>query len=105
MRGRDYPSAHRKGEAADAALRQQAVILEDETNFLVAERRKCAGREAEWIRPVERDGPGRRRLERTENIEQCALAAARGPHDRGGIPRRKRNRYLGQHSDVPLRRW
>src|SRR5262249_6094382 len=64
------------------ALRQEAVILEDETDLPVAERGERVRWELERIAPVERHTPGGRRLERAEDVEQRALAAPRRSHDR-----------------------
>ncbi len=80
-----------------AALRQQAVVLKHETDFLVAECREVFRRQAEWIHSAERHSPGRRRLERAEDIEKRALAASRRPHDGRGIAGCKRQRHIRQH--------
>ena len=55
------------------------MILEDEADRGVAERRQLARREQERIAAVERDRAGARRLERAEQVEQRALAAPDGP--------------------------
>ena len=73
------------------ALRQQAVILEDEADLLVAERRQGGGVERERFSAVERDRARGRRLERAEDVEQRALAAARGSHDRRRVARSERS--------------
>src|SRR5579862_7829879 len=69
----------------ERALRQQAMILEDEADRPVTERRELACAESEWIRSVERHRAGGGRLERPEDIEQGALAAARRSHDCDGV--------------------
>jgi hypothetical protein len=70
-------------------LRQQAVILKDETNALVSEDGQLAGRELKWILTVERNHAFAWRFERSENVKQSALAAARWAHDRGGFAARQ----------------
>jgi hypothetical protein len=66
-------------------LRQQTVILKDESDLLVAE---CGHRrlaQLERVLLVERDRPRSRRLQRADYIEQRAFAAARRAHDRRGV--------------------
>ena len=82
-------------------LRQQAVILKDEPDRPVSERRDVRGAERERVDLVQRDRTGGRRLQRAQDVQQRALAAAGRSHDRGGIagPERKRNvRQDGQRS-------
>ena len=57
-------------------LRQQAMVLEDESNRAVAERRHLGGIERERVAAVDRHGTGRRRFERAEDVEERALPAS-----------------------------
>ncbi len=54
----------------DRALRKQAVVLEDEPDLLVAERRQPRRVELKGIAAVERDGSGRRRLQPADDVEE-----------------------------------
>src|SRR6185295_1700009 len=63
------------------ALRQEAVVLEDEADRVVAERGELCRGQLERIAAVERHGPRGWRLERAEHVKQRALAAARRSHD------------------------
>ena len=62
------------------------------------------GGQAERIHAAKRHRPGRRRLERAENVKKRALAASRRSHDRRSIAGRKRQRNIGQHRHIALRR-
>jgi hypothetical protein len=89
----------------DRALRQQAVILKDEADLLVAEVRQLGGRQRERVAAVERHRAGRGGLERAQDVEQRALAASRGAGDRGRLPRREGERDVRQHRERAARRW
>src|ERR1700680_3130523 len=66
-------------------LRQQAVVLKDESDLLVAERGELSFLQQKRIVAIELHFAGSRRLERSQDIEERALAAARGSHDGSGV--------------------
>ncbi len=74
------------------------MILEDEADRLVAERRQLRRGQLEGIAAIERDRAGGWRLERAKHVEERALAAARRPHDGRGVTGRQRKRHVRQHS-------
>ena len=78
------------------ALRQEAVILKHEADRSIAKGREPVRRELERVPAVERDRPGRGRLERAQDVQQRALAAARWTHDRRGVARFERERHVRQ---------
>src|SRR5262245_58906067 len=65
------------------ALRQQAVILKDESDLGIPEIGERSRRQGEWVATAQRDLTARWRLERAEHIQQRALAASGGPGNRG----------------------
>ena len=79
------------------------MVLEDEPDVLVAKGCLLAFAELEGILAVKRDRAGRRWFERTENIEQRALPAARRPHDGDRIAARQRERNARQNRQLPAR--
>ena len=86
------------------ALRQQEVVLEDEADRAVAEGGELGLRQRVGIEPVERDPARGRRLERAEDVEQRALAAARGAHDAQRLAGPLRERDVEQDRQRPPRR-
>ena len=73
----------------DGALRQQTVILKNESDLFVAEGGEGFGRQLEWILALEVNGTGCRRLERTKDIEERALPSPGRSHDGSRIAGRK----------------
>ena len=69
----------------DAQLRQQAVILEDESHLAIAEFGEVLGRERERILPRELDCTRGWRFESANDIEERALATAGGSDDGNGV--------------------
>src|ERR1043165_4295162 len=63
------------------ALRQQAMVLKNEPNALIAKRGELSRIENKRILIVEGDGSIGRWFERAEHIQQRAFAAARWTHD------------------------
>ena len=86
----------------DRALRQQAVILEDEADAPIAERGQRLGVERVRVGVAERDGAAGRPIEAAADVEQRALAAARGADDRRRVAGLQRQRDVAQ--DVEPRR-
>ncbi len=71
---------HRQLDVAhDGGLGQQVVLLEDEADLLVANRRQLGAGQPLDLRAVEREGAGGRAVEAAEDRHQRALARARGP--------------------------
>src|SRR6187551_3575595 len=79
------------------------MVLEHEADPFVAERRLFALFQRVRIHAVERDGAGRRWIQRTEDVEQRALAAARWPHDRRRLPPLQRQRNAIDHAQIAAR--
>jgi hypothetical protein len=77
------------------------VVLEHEPDPLVAERRLVPLVQPVRIDVVERHRAGRRRLERAEDVEQRALAAARRPHDGDGVAALQLERRAAQDRELP----
>ena len=75
-------------------LRQQAVILKDETHLLVSKFGDVFIGQSEGIDVIERDFAGCRRFEGAEDVKQSALAGA-GRSDDG-------NRVAGASDNVTL---
>jgi hypothetical protein len=69
------------------ALREQVVVLKDESDPRAAELGEQARIERERVDPVKRDGAARRPVERAEDVEQRALARAARPDDRQRLAR------------------
>ena len=70
---RRRPRAHQRRHEnvfEHGALRQQAMVLKDESNLRVAELGNRLRRQLKRILTVERDGALRRRFERAEHVEQ-----------------------------------
>ena len=84
-------------------LRQQAVVLEDEPDRGIAERGQFVGPELKRVAPVERHGTGGRGLERAQEIQQRALAAAGWSHDGRRLAGRERERHVAQHGQRSAR--
>jgi hypothetical protein len=66
--------------------RQQVEELEDEAHALAAQPGQLVVREAVVALPVQRDAAAGRGLERADDVQQGALAGARGAHDRDELP-------------------
>src|SRR5690606_24091407 len=69
------------------ALREEMVHLEYETDFLRTDPGDLVLGEPAGVGPVDDDLALRGRVERAEEIEEGALAAARRPHDGEALPR------------------
>ena len=67
------------------ALRQEVMVLKDETDVPVAVVGEAAFAEGERILAVEPHGAGSRPVERAEDVQQRALARAGRPHDGEGV--------------------
>jgi len=80
VRRRDH--CWRQDVLDDGALRQQAVILKNETDLLITKRGELFCVEKEGVLSFQTDRAARRWLECAEQVEQRALAAARWTHDR-----------------------
>ena len=78
------------------ALRQQMVILKHEADLPATKGCQSGFVERERILPGEPHGARSRRLERTDDREQRALAGAARPDDRQVFARRERQRNAGQ---------
>src|SRR5437867_1857437 len=87
----------------DGTLRQEAVILKNEADLLVSERREWPRFELKWIPVVQRNCSAGRWLQSAENIKQRALAAARWTHDRDRVTARQRKRDVGKDPECPAR--
>ena len=85
------------------ALRQQAVVLEDEPDRVLRNAASSRGREQNGFTPSSVTLPDDGRLEPAEDIEQRALAAARRSHDRGRVAGRQLERHVGQHAQRAAR--
>ena len=86
------------------ALREQMMGLEDEANLPVAR-----GREGEFVEgvealAVEEEFAGVGQVERADEVEQGALAAAARPDDGDGLAARDFEREAAQHGQVAARR-
>src|SRR5688572_21644211 len=81
--GRARRSRQRRGQhiLEHRTLGKQRVVLEYESDVAVAKGRLRPLTKLEWILPVQCDRAGGWRFERTENIEQRALAASGRSHD------------------------
>ena len=69
----------------DAQLRQQAVILEDESHLAIAELGEVLGCERERIPAFEFHGSRRWRFESADDIEERTLATAGWSYDGNGV--------------------
>src|SRR5262245_1445613 len=83
------------------ALRKQAVVLEHEADFTVAEASDLGLGKAEWIAVEEGHASRRGRLEGAENVEQRALAASRRAHHAEGLAGRQRQRHAREDGERP----
>ena len=72
------------------------MILEDEADLLVAERRQVFFGESIGIGAIQRDGSRGWRLEAAGNVEQRALAGAGRPHDGRRIAALHGERHAGE---------
>ena len=76
---RDAGVEHRQLDVAhDRRLGQQVVLLEDEADLLVADRRQLGARQLVHLPPVEGVAARRRQVEAAEDRHQRALAGPRG---------------------------
>ena len=66
-------------------LRQQAVVLENKPNLFVSECGQLLLLQCKRILTFQSYSPGAGRLKSAQDVEQCALAAPRGTHDRNRI--------------------
>src|SRR5689334_185397 len=73
------------------------MILKNKAHLLVSEFSKRPIIELEGIRAVEGDFAGSRCIESPKNVQQSALAAARGTHDCNRIATRQAERDVRQH--------
>ena len=69
----------------NGALRQQMVKLEDKTQVVIANARQLIRAQAGQIATVEADGSARRLIQRADEVQQRALAAAGRTDDRHGF--------------------
>lgn len=86
------------------ALRQQVVRLEDEANLSVAGRGEGEFVEGVEALAVEDEFAGVGQVERADEVEQRALAAAARPDDGDGLAARDFEREAAQHGQVAARR-
>ena len=86
---------HRSGRRAtrwredvlkDGTLRQQVMVLEDETDVTVAEVGQIAFGQGKGVVALQADTAGGGRFEGAEEVEQGALAGTGRPHDGDGRP-------------------
>jgi hypothetical protein len=63
------------------ALGKQMVVLEYETDLLIAERSKVFLIELVWILAAQQNGPCSGRLECAQNVKECAFSAPRRAYD------------------------
>src|SRR5215207_2641499 len=72
---------HRKLHVLERALSgKEVVALEDEPDEIPAGTRQLTAPQSRHVAPVERVGPGRRPVQKADEVHQGALAAARRPH-------------------------
>jgi len=83
------------------ALRQEVVELEDEADGAVAQGREGAGRQARRVRAVKEHLPGVGPVEGAHELEQRALAAARGAGDGRGLPGAQGEVHPVEHGQGP----
>src|SRR3990172_7455106 len=65
----------------DVQLRHEVVELENKADFVVSVKPLSAGAFLENVRPAEFDSPPVGRVQRPEDVQKRALAAAAGPHN------------------------
>ena len=75
------------------------MVLKHKPDLLISKRGELFRVEQEWVLSFECDGAARRWFERTEHVEQRALAAARRAHDRDCRARRQRQRDVRNDSE------
>jgi hypothetical protein len=75
----------RKHVFQHAALRQQAVVLKDEADLLIAKGGLLFFSQRKGVLPIERNRAGGWLIESAQDVKQRAFATARRPHDCDGI--------------------
>ncbi len=80
----------------DGELRNQVVRLENETDHLVADRRKIVVRQRRRVLASKEVLAMSRPVQGAENVQQGALATARCTHDRDEVSPRKLGRHATQ---------
>ena len=75
------------------------VILEYESNFLVAECGELRSRQAERISAAQCDRTRGRRLQSSQDVQECALSATGRPHDRDGVSNLEREIGAGEDGE------
>src|ERR1039458_2276247 len=83
------------------ALRQQAVVLKDEADCPIAERRQLFLGERERIASIERDRTGSGLFQPAEDVEERALARAGRAHDGGRVAALKAERNARENGERP----
>ncbi len=80
------------------------MILEDEADVFVAKRGLPTLVERVRVRTIEGDGSGCGTVEGADDVQEGALAAARGSHDCGGLTTRERQRDVREYRQLAARR-
>src|SRR5450759_4977370 len=81
------------------------MVLKDESNFFIPKRSQIFFLQQKWIAAIQHDGAGSRRLERTQDVKQSALAAPGWTHDGYSVPAVQRERHTGKYRQWASRRW